>query len=145
MSYAARVASMFRAMYSRSFTARLGLTENCSTASGHAEPTTSAENSRSTVARAGIRRSLMTIAEKKAAAHTSATENMKILAGMTALTSVYPAPVKVEFSRNSNSYRSSQYAAALSSTNSPASPRSWIRAARVSAPSRAPGRSPPKR
>ncbi|SKX67175.1 Uncharacterised protein [Mycobacteroides abscessus subsp. abscessus] len=75
-------------MYSSSFWAAFGLTENCSIASGQPTPMTSAVNNISTVASAGTRRSRITAPAKNATAQMIATTMRISFDGNTALMSV---------------------------------------------------------
>ena len=79
---------MLRAMYSRSFAARFGDTENCSTTSGQATPMMPAETSMSTVAMAGMARLRRKMDAKNAAATTIEMTSSTIFAGSSALMSV---------------------------------------------------------
>ena len=91
-----------RAMYSRSFSARFGFTENCSSSAGQAKPTVSDEPTISATASAGIRRSRSTMVMKNMAATKMEITSSTICAGSTALISVYDAPVKVSCERVSS-------------------------------------------
>ncbi len=88
MPYALRVAWMLREMYSLSFSARLGLTENCSRIIGQATPTTRLDPTISAAAKAGRRRSRSTIVEKNIAATNREITSRMICAGSIALISV---------------------------------------------------------
>ncbi len=86
---------MFRSMYVLSLSAALGLTENCSTIIGQTAPTSTDERTSRATAIAGIRRSRVKIAAKKAKAQMIAMDINISFAGSTAMMSVYPGPVNV--------------------------------------------------
>ena len=72
---------MLRRMDSASLELRFGWTENCSMSSGQAVPMTMADSSMRTTARPGMRRSLITTAEKNAMATTMPMTIKMIFAG----------------------------------------------------------------
>ena len=96
---------------------------------------------------AGMRKSRSTSAENTAAAQMRAMASRISLAGSTALMSVYPAPVNGLPPRVwlSNSYRSNQYATALSRMSVPTRDSNCTRAALLSTPLRPASRMPPNK
>ena len=112
------MASMLRAMYCGSRLMPLGLTTTCCSTSGHTPPISTLDSTSRPSAMAGSLIDRVNAPTTKPTAQIAAISIRMSLAGSTALTSVYEAPVKVPPRlENSSSYRSYQYCTALSSTN----------------------------
>ena len=135
-----------RWMYGVSLASSFGLTTNCWMIAGYRPPIRIAESTSSPNPTAGSIALRRAAPAKNSRAHRTAITARTVLAGSTALTSVYEAPV-VTAPRweKSMPYRSTQYATAFSSTKTPNSTNRCACAAIVTRGRRPCMRSPPYR